>query len=182
MIFTQRKYGIGIFRSRQRAIQAFDELKNTGFPMNKVSVLAQKPLPNEPLSEVSKSELTVSAGEGAAAGAVVGATIGGSLALVAGLAALLVPGFGQALAVESLLIALVGSGASAAAGGLVGALRGWFLPEEVTLFYNNHISPGVYLVTIQGTEDEICHAESILIRWGIQEWRIFGTPNNSPER
>lgn len=182
MIFSQRKQGIGIFRSRQRAIKAFDELKNSGFPMNKISVLTQKPAPNEPLSEVAKSRLTLTPGEGAAAGAVVGATIGGSLALVAGLAALLVPGFGQALAVESLFIALVGSGASAAAGGLVGALRGWFLPEEVSLFYNHHISPGVYLVTVQGTENEIHRAESILSRWGIQEWCIIDAPNTKPER
>ena len=181
-MFSQRKHGIGIFRSRQRAVQAFDELKNSGFPMNKISVLTQKPVRNDPLSQVGKSGLTLTPGEGAAAGAVVGATIGGSLALVAGLGALLVPGFGQALAVESLFIALLGSGVSAAAGGLVGALRGWFLPEEVALFYNNHISPGVYLVTIQGTKHEIRQAESILIRWGIQEWRIFDTPNNSPER
>ncbi len=180
-MFRQRKHGIGIFRSRRRAVQAFDELKNTGFPMNKVSVLAQKPVRDEPLCEVAKSGLTLTPGEGAAAGAVVGATIGGSLALVAGLAALLVPGFGQALAVESLLIALVGSGASAAAGGLVGALRGWFLPEEVNLFYNNHITPGIYLVTVQGTENEIHQAESILSRWEIQEWRIIDAPNNTTE-
>ncbi|MEW6491669.1 MAG: hypothetical protein AB1589_03840 [Cyanobacteriota bacterium] len=182
MIFSQRKHGIGRFRSRQRAIKAFDELKNSGFPMNKISVLAQKPVRNDPLSQVGKSELTLTPGEGAAAGAVVGATIGGSLALVAGLGALLVPGFGQALAVESLFIALVGSGASAAAGGLVGALRGWFLPEEVSLFYNNHISSDVYLVTVQGTENEIRHAESILTSWGIQEWRIIDASNNRTER
>lgn len=182
MIFSQRKHGIGIFRSRQKAIQAFDELKNSSFPMNNVSVLAQKLVRNEPQSEVGKSGLTLTPGEGAAAGAVVGATIGGSLALVAGLGALLVPGFGQALAVESLLLAFLGSGASAAAGGFVGALRGWFLPEEVTLFYNNHISPGVYLVTVQGTENEIRHAESILTRWGIQEWRIVDASNTTPER
>lgn len=173
MISNQRQHGIGIFRRRQRAIQAFDELKNTGFPMNKISVLTKNPASDEQLSSAGRSELTLTPGEGAAGGAAVGATIGGSLALIAGLGALLVPGFGPALAVESLLVTLLGSGASAAAGSLVGALRGWFLPEEVAIFYNDQISQGVYLVTVEGTENEIRRAERILTRWGIQEWCVY---------
>lgn len=177
MTSNQRKYGIGTFLSRQRAIQAFDELKNTGFPMNKISVLTKHPNHGEQLGSAGRSGLSLTPSQGAAAGAVVGATIGGSLALVAGLGALLVPGFGQALAVESLLVTLVGSGASATAGGLVGALRGWFLPEEAAIFYNDQISQGVYLVTLKGTENEIRRAEPILTRWGIQEWRVYDVPN-----
>lgn len=152
MTYNQHKHGIGLFRSRQRAIQAFDELKNTGFPMNKISAITQYPVQGQPTEGVGKSGRSLTPGEGAAAGAVVGATIGGSLALVAGLAALLVPGFGQALAVESLLLTLVGSGASAAAGSFVGALRGWFLPEEPAIFYNDQVSQEVYLMTVRGTK------------------------------
>jgi hypothetical protein len=177
MTSNQRKYAIGTFRSRQRAIQALDELKNTGFPMNKISVLTKYPTDAEQLGGVGRSGLSLTPGEGAAAGAVVGATIGGSLALVAGLGALLVPGFGQALAVESLLVTLVGSGASAAAGGLVGAVRGWFLPEEPAIFHNHQVSQGVYVVTVTGTKNEIRRAEPILTRWGIQEWPVYDALN-----
>lgn len=182
MTSNQRKHGIGLFRSRQRAIQAFDDLKNSGFPMKKISVITQSPAQSQPRDSAGRSGLSLTPGEGAAAGAVVGATIGGSLALVAGLGALLVPGFGQALAVETLLITLVGGAASAAAGGFVGAIRGWFLPQEVALFYNDHISKGVYLVTVEGTENEIRHAEPILTRWGIQEWHVSNTSDNDAER
>lgn len=181
MTYNQHKYGIGLFRSRQRATQAFDELKNTGFPMNKISAITQYPVQGQPTEGVGKSGRSLTPGEGAAAGAVVGATIGGSLALVAGLGALLVPGFGQALAVETLLITLAGSGASAAAGSFVGAIRGWFLPQEVTLFYNDEISKGVYLVTVEGTENEIRRAEPILTRWGIQEWRVCNRSDSETE-
>jgi hypothetical protein len=181
MTYHQHKHGIGLFRSRQRATQAFDELKNTGFPMNKISAITQYPLQGQPTDGVGKSGLSLTAGEGAAAGAVVGGTIGGSLALVAGLGALLVPGFGQALAVETLLITLAGSAASAATGSFVGAIRGWFLPQEVSLFYNDEISKGVYLVTVEGTENEIRRAEPILTRWGIQEWRVSNPSDNEAE-
>ena len=177
MTCNQHKYGIGTFRSRQRAIRAFDELKKTGFPMNKIFVLTKYPTDSEQLGGVGRSGLSLTPGEGAAAGAVVGATRGGSLALVAGLGALLVPGFGQALAVESLLVTLVASGASAATGGLVGAVRGWFLPEEPAIFYNDQVSQEVYLVTVRGTKNEIRRAEPILTRWGIQKWRVYDALN-----
>lgn len=182
MTSNRRQHGIGLFHSHQKAINAFDELKNTGFPMKKISVITQYPAQDQPRDSASRSGLSLSTGEGAAAGAVVGATIGGSLALVAGLGALLVPGFGQALAVETLLITLVGGAASAAAGSFVGAIRGWFLPQEVTLFYNDHISQGVYLVTVKGTENEIRRAEPILTRWGIQDWRVYDTSNKDADR
>jgi hypothetical protein len=90
---------------------------------------------------------------------------------------LLVPGFGQALAVESLLVTLVASGASAAAGGLVGAVRGWFLPEEPAILYNEQVSQEVYLVTVRGTKNEIRRAEPILTRCGIQDWRVYDALN-----
>jgi hypothetical protein len=145
--------------------------------MNKISVLTKYPTDGEQLGGAGRSGLSLTPGEGAAAGAVVGARIGGSLALVAGLGALLVPGFGQALAVESLLVTLVASGTSAATGGLVGALRGWFLPEEPAILHNHQVSQEVYLVTVRGTQNEIRRAEPILTRWGIQEWRVYDALN-----
>ena len=59
--------------------------------------------------------------------------------------------------------------------------RGWFLPQEVTLFYNDEISKGVYLVTVEGTENEIRRAEPILTRWGIQEWRVCNRADSETE-
>ena len=177
MASNQLKYGIGVFRSGQRAVQAFDELRNTGFPMNKISVLAKSPARDKPLGCADTSKLTLTPAEGAAAGAVVGATKGGLLALIAGLGVLLVPGFGPSLAAESLLNVFMGGGASAVAGGLVGAVRGWFLPEEPAIFHNHQVSQEVYLVTVRGTRNEIRRAEPILTRWGIQDWRVYDALN-----
>jgi hypothetical protein len=88
-------------------------------------------------------------------GAVAGATTGGSLALVGGLAALLIPEIGLAIAVESILVILLGTGASAAAGDLVGALQGWFVPKEIAQIYDERVLQGNYLVTIESIENEL---------------------------
>ena len=182
MTFNQhKKYGIGIFHSPQRAIQAFKELRSTGFPMNKICAIAHSPVRDEQFDYIGTLELTRTPAQGAAAGAVVGATKGGLLALIAGLGVLLVPGFGLALAAESLFTVLLGGGASAAVGGFVGALRGWFLPEEAAIFYNDQISQGAYLVTVEGTENEIQRAKAIFTRWGIREWCVYHTSANETE-
>jgi hypothetical protein len=182
MASNQLKYGIGVFHSGQRAVQALDELRNTGFLMNKISVLAQSPAHDEPLGDANKSKLTLTPTGGAAAGAASGATTGGLLALIAGLGVLLVPGFGLALAAESLITVFLGGGACAAAGGFIGALRGWFLPEEAAIFYNDEVSKGVYIVTVKGTENEIRRAKPILTRWSVRQWRVYNASNKETER
>ncbi|MBE8986371.1 general stress protein [Nostoc sp. LEGE 12450] len=178
MASGQLQHAIGIFRDRQIALQALDELRSSGFPMHEISVITKTPKLNEQLDSSDTSESTITPAEGARAGGLAGARVGGLLTLVAGLGILLIPGFGPALAAESVLGTLLGSGASAAAGGLIGALRGWFLPEEAAKLYNDRVFQGDYLVTIESTEDNIHQAEPILKRFGIQEWRIFDIPRS----
>lgn len=176
MASTQDKRAIGVFSSSDRAEQALKELRDTGFPMNKISVLTKDSAGDKKFSSENLSKLTFTRSEGVASGATAGAATGGLLALAGGIAALLIPGIGLPLVAESVLTVLLGSGAVAAAGGLVGALEGWYVPEKQAKFYNDRVSQGDYLVTIEGTEPEIRQAEKILSRWGIQEWHIFAPP------
>lgn len=179
MASNQIKHAIGIFHSRQTALQALNELKNTGFPMQKISVIAKTPNSDEPLASVDINPPTITPARGAALGLVQGGMTGGLLALVGGLGVLIIPGFGPALAVESILTAFLGSGASATAGGLIGALRGWFIPEEQAKFYNNQVLENKdYLVMLAGTESEIHDAAAVLSRWDVQQWRVFNPPED----
>ena len=175
MADNQDKHAIGVFSSWNIAEQALKELKDTGFPMNKISVFT-KDSADEKLSSEDKSKRTLTQSEGVALGASAGAATGGLLALAGGIAALLIPGIGLPLVAESVLTVLLGSGAVAAAGGLIGALEGWHIPEKQAKFYNDRVSQGDYLVTVEGTESEITTAEKILSRWGIREWQIFAPP------
>lgn len=176
MADTQDKHAIGVFSSRNITEQALKELTDTGFPMNKISVLTKDSAGDHKLNSEDNSKRAFTRSEGVASGASAGAATGGLLALAGGIAALLVPGIGLALAAESVLTILLGSAAVAAAGGLIGALEGWYIPEKQAKFYNDRVSQGDYLVTLEGTESEIRQAEKILSRWGIQEWQIFAPP------
>ena len=173
MASSQLKHAIGTFPNRLSAEQALMELRDTGFPMNKISVIAKNSDHDEQLGDADTSDSTFTRAEGVALGAAAGAATGGLLTLAGGLGALLVPGIGLVLAAESVLAVLLGSGAVAASGGLIGALQGWFIPEEQARAYNDRVSQGGYLVTVESTEDDIRRAEPVLSRWGVQEWRVY---------
>ena len=49
----------------------------------------------------------------------------------------------------------------------------WRLPGDRHRFYNDIIHQGQYVIIVDGTDDEINHAATILNRHGIQQWQIF---------
>lgn len=117
------------------------------------------------------------ANDGAKAGAATGAAAGGLGGLLVGLGALAIPGIGPVIAggaaATAIATALTGGAIGAAAGGLTGALVGLGIPENQAKVYNDRLNRGDYLVMIDGTEDEVRRAETILKRRGIQEWGMF---------
>jgi hypothetical protein len=167
------KRAIGLFSDRDRAEQALIELKSMGFPCNKISAIAKTSEQNVSTNLHNTSQPSLTRAEGAKAGAVAGSAVGGLLTLAAGLSVLLIPGFGPALAVESLIATILGSGAVAAVTGLYGGLRGWLVPDEQAKIYSDRVDRGDYLVAIEATENEIRIAEPVLKRWGISNWHIY---------
>jgi hypothetical protein len=117
------------------------------------------------------------ADEGAKKGATAGGALGGLTGLLVGLGALAIPGIGPVMLGGALATALAttlaGGAIGAAAGGLVGALVGLGIPEDRARVYNDRVSRGDYLVIVDGSEDEIRQAETILSHRGIQEWGIY---------
>lgn len=172
MTFQNLKHATGIFSNRRNAERALVELKNMGFPMHKISVITKTSDNDDGLDNQGVQQPLTTRAEGAKAGAIVGSTGVGLLTLVVGLSILLFPGIGPALAIESLLTTLLGSGTAAAIGGLYGALQGWLAPEEQARIYNDRFNQGDYLVIMEAMEDEILSAEAVLYRQGIRSWRI----------
>ncbi|MEC4885128.1 MAG: general stress protein [Scytonema sp. PMC 1070.18] len=173
MAFTQLKSAIGVFSNRKEADLALRQLMNAGFSLENVSIIAQD---TEDLNNVHEKDY----GKGAKAGAITGGAIGGLTGLFQGLAILTIPGVGPALAVGTILASTVlAGGIGTAAGGLMGGLIGWGVPEEDARFYNDRLSYGDYLVIIEGTENEILRAEAILNSKGVQHWRVYDTPRKS---
>ncbi|MBW4664377.1 MAG: general stress protein [Chroococcus sp. CMT-3BRIN-NPC107] len=184
MALGLNKRAVGVFSTRNEAEHALHELNNSGFPMNKISVIAKDADRQDDIAGVDvQDKVGNKADEGASAGALTGGVLGGATGLLVGLGALAIPGVGPiVLAGEvatALATTLAGGAIGAAAGGLIGALVGLGIPEERAKVYSDRVSRGQYLVMIDGSDAEVARAESVLTGRGIEEFGIYDIPGST---
>ncbi len=170
---------IGVFSHRRDAEAAITELRDAGFPLSRISIIA-KDTNDHGIGgvDVDKNVGTGNkADEGAKAGAATGGVLGGLTGLLVGLGTLAIPGVGPVIAggaaATALASTLAGGAIGAAAGGIVGGLVGLGIPEDKARVYSDRFQRGDYLVIIDGTQAEIHQAEPILNRRGIEEFAIY---------
>jgi hypothetical protein len=179
---------IGVFSHRRDAEAAITELRDTGFPLSRVSIIAK----NTDGHGIAGVDVDKNAGtgnkadDGAKAGAATGGVLGGLTGLLVGLGSLAIPGIGPVIAggavATALATTLAGGAIGAAAGGIVGALVGLGIPEDRARVYSDRFQRCDYLVIIDGTQAEIYQAEPILNRRGIEEFAIYDAPDVSQHR
>ncbi len=171
MVLSQHQRTIGVFSSRKEAGQALNHLKDSGFPMAQVSLIAKDSAPNQQLDddEVMRN-LANKARQGATTGSVQGLVKGNKLGSVAGLllgvSTLAIPGVGQVILAGSagtvIAFAFSSGAIGAASGGLIGGLIGLAATEAQVKSYGESVLRGNYLVMVQGSDEEIYRAESII--------------------
>ncbi len=174
----QYKRAAGLYYSRDEAESALRALKDAGYDMDRVSVIAKD------ADRIGGHQITEEVGnkadEGAAAGALTGGALGGITGLLVGLGALAIPGIGPILlaGAEATAIAttLAGGAIGAMAGALTGALIGLGIPEEKAKIYSDRVERGSFLVMVTGTAAEVNRASSIMRRYGVEEFDIYDAP------
>jgi hypothetical protein len=175
------KRAIGVFPHRRDAEAALTELRDAGFPLSRVSLIAKNTDGDRIAGVNTGVDRNVGVGnkadEGAKAGAATGAALGGLGGLLVGLGALAIPGIGPVIAGGAVATALAttaaGGAIGAAAGGITGGLVGLGIPENRARVYSDRFQRGDYIVILDGTESEIHHAEGILKRRGIEELAVY---------
>ncbi|MEH2105715.1 histidine kinase [Nostoc sp.] len=179
---------IGVFSHRRDAEAALTELRDAGFPLSTVSIIA-KDTNGQGIAgvDVDRNVGTGNkADDGAKTGAATGGVLGGLTGLLVGLGTLAIPGVGPVIAggavATALATTLAGGAIGAAAGSIVGALAGLGIPEHKARVYNERFQKGDYLVIIDGTEAEIHQAETILKHRGIEEFAIYDATEISEHR
>lgn len=177
----EHKRAVGAFPNYRDAEAALMQLKNSGFPMDQVSVVARDADRHDDIAGADVSDnVGNKADDGAVKGALTGGTLGGLTGLLVGLGALAIPGIGPVMlagaTATTIATTLTGGAIGAVSGGLIGALIGLGIPEERAKVYNDRVSRGDYLVIVEGSEQEIHRAEGILSHGGIEEWGVYNSP------
>ena len=116
MAMTQDSIAVGVFYDFEQAKQAIDALKKAGYNENEIGILARA-------SATGLDDTLSSAETGAVEGGVIGGVLGAA-------AALLIPGFGPAIACGILLATFGAAGIGALAGSLIGMFVNIGVPEE----------------------------------------------------
>jgi hypothetical protein len=186
MVLGVHRRAVGVFTHRRDAEHALHELRDSGFAMDRVSVVVQDADSNDHIAGAEvKERIGDKADEGATLGAVSGGALGGLTGLLVGLGTLAIPGIGPIMlagaTATTLATTVAGVGIGAVAGGLLGALIGLGIPEERAIVYNERVERGHYLVIVDGTDAEIAKAEAILQHRGIEEFGIYDHPNSKRE-
>lgn len=179
---TEMQRAVGLFSNRQDAEAAMAKLRDSGFNMDKVSVVNKGSetgnMQGASVNAQNDSQVAESAKESAAVGGVTGGAIG----LIGSLGILAIPGVGPIAELGVLLANTVFAGAiGAVGGGLLGALVGWGLPEDQAQYYSDRVNKsGDYLVIVEGSDAELRSAQSILREQRVSDWRTFSATNASP--
>jgi hypothetical protein len=179
---SSHRRAVGTFPNRSAAEQALHELRDSGFSMDRVSVVAQDSERNDTLAgaEMSDRADDNKADDGAKVGALSGGALGGLGGLLVGIGALAIPGVGPIMlagaAATALATTAVGGAIGAAAGSLLGGLVGMGIPEEHAKVYSDRVAAGDYLVMVDGIDAEIARAETILSHRGIGSWGVYDIP------
>ncbi|MBO3462430.1 general stress protein [Aetokthonos hydrillicola Thurmond2011] len=167
---NEHKRAFGVFSSRTEAENALTKLRDAGFNMSQVSVVAKDA---EREGDIAGVEMQEHLSEKAAGAAIKGAAMGGITGLIVGLGTLTIPGLAPILLVGEVATTVATAVAGAGIGSLLGALTSLGIPEERATVYNQRVSTGDYLVIVDGSEQELRHAEDTLRSSGIQEFDIY---------
>ncbi|MEW6495253.1 MAG: general stress protein [Cyanobacteriota bacterium] len=185
MALERHRRAVGVFSNRQDAEIALRELRDSNFPMDRVSVITQDSNRQDNIAGADVRDRTAGnkADEGATTGAITGGALGGLTGLLVGLGTLAIPGIGPIMlagaAATAIATTVAGGAIGAVTGGLLGALIGLGIPEERARVYHDRISRGHYLIVVEGTDKEIHHAQAILSHRGIEEWGVYDKPDTA---
>jgi len=184
MALSNRRRAIGVFANENDLDRSLRELRDAGFPMDNVSVIAKD---SDRVGQLRETDEKVGhePEKGAKIGSVTGTALGMLAGLLAGVGTILVPGIGGIVATgtigTTLGTTLAGGGVGAVSGGLVGALAGWGVPEDRAKIYSDRLAAGDFLLVIDGTPDEVTRAEMMLINnRGLEEWGIYNPAVDEP--
>lgn len=138
MAMAQNFVAVGVFQDAEQAKHAIEELKSAGYSEDEIGYLIRA------TTTGSEDDTMRSAATGAVEGGVIGGVLGAA-------AALLIPGFGPAIAGGILLATFGAAGLGALAGTVIGTLVSIGVPEEEAHYYQHELEKGHTIVTVKST-------------------------------
>jgi hypothetical protein len=158
---------IAVYKTVADAETAVKSLRDGGYPINEVSIIAKD------LKDSHRLHAYVTSSDEATA---TGAFFGGIFGLLAGAAFVWAPGFGPLVVAGTIAAEVLGFFEGAAAGAIVAGMLGWLVKfavsEEKIWKYEHAVKAGKALVAVTGPEELIPKAHAILERTSPEQLEL----------
>ena len=151
---------VGLFESREQAVEAVSALKKARFPADDMSIVMRDS--GQAADVAVDAGITESSGDAAATGAIGGGLLGGLAGLVLGAGALAIPGIGPIIAAGPIAAMLTGGALGAATGGIVGALTEAGISEDEAAHYQTGVERGGILLSVKVPDGREAEARKVL--------------------
>lgn len=150
-----------VYDSHRAAVDSARKLKESGFPVNKVSIIGSADKLEEVVEETREAadeDITKKAGRTVGIGAGLGAAVG----VLTGIGVFMIPGLGLLYGAGALVGALAGANFGMISGGAVSVLRIAGMKDEDVHRLEDHIKQGRFLVFVEGDVDEAKKARELV--------------------
>jgi hypothetical protein len=170
---------IGVFSGHAEARRAIEELRQAGFPGDRLGIIGpdwrDRTRTVEDRTGLANDPTHTRWEEGTALGAAAGGATG--LGLGIAVATGLIPPLGPVIAGGSLVALLASAGAGAAIGGVAGGLAGLGVPEDDARWGEAELNRGRVLVAVRGAAEQADVARDVIRRCdgAIREPADIGT-------
>jgi uncharacterized membrane protein len=146
---------VAIYETHEKALEAVKVLKESNFPVNKISIIGKALIVDNNMYLKSIEPLkNLPVAIGTVAGVVAG--------ILTGIGVFAIPGFGFLYGAGAIIGAAGGLDLGIISSGLIAVLVHLGVKESDVLKYEEHIHAGRFLVVAHGTPKEIEKAEHIL--------------------
>ena len=157
----------GLFRDSESVERAFQSVAQRGYDTADINVVMSDDTRKRYSDDRhSDAELGSKAAEGGELGGPIGGTIGTLLPAIIAVGVVALPGLGLIVA-GPVAAALAAAGTIALAGGLIGALSDWGIPEERVRQYEAGIHDGGILMGVKPRSDQDA-------QYFAQQWKASG--------
>ncbi len=149
------KSTIAIYDSHKKALEAIEELQNSGYPVTKLSLVGKADLIDDHIHVRSNDILKD-------APVSIGVVLGSVLGVLSGVGILSIPGLGFLFGAGALVGAFAGFDIGLVGGGIISLLTTIGIQKDFAVKYHEHLKINRFLVIAQGNEDDVQKAKQII--------------------
>ena len=149
------KSTIGVYASHKKAIEAIRELKDSGYPVQQVSLIGK--------AKIIDDHMHISQNRWMKDGPVsIGVILGPILGVLTGAGIFSIPGLGFIFGAGAVIGAFAGFDIGLVGGGIVSLLTTLGMKRDEALKYHEHLEEKRFLVVAQGNQEQVRKAREIL--------------------